>query len=113
MSAVSVSVVFVGRPGGRGLKTWPCVGPPGYSLFRTRIAANSTTALDKIRIALATSWSKVAGGHTLGFCGHLTTITGGWWLPGSTNSMVMVWPFRMPLDSGVMDDWDKADSYSV
>ena len=75
-----------------------------YNFLPTRMAASSTTALDNTRIALATSWSKLAGGHTVGFCGHLTTITGGWWLPGSTSSMVMVWPFRVPLDSGVA--WD-------
>jgi hypothetical protein len=37
--------------------------------FQTRMAASSTTALERTFIALATTWSKVAGLVIVGFCG--------------------------------------------
>src|SRR5512132_2690438 len=85
-----------------------CAAPALYSRFQTRIAASSTTALDRSRIVSATSLSKAAGLLIVGLAGHLTTTALGRSLPGSTNSMVSVWPLRLPEDSGV-DDWDKAE----
>jgi hypothetical protein len=67
-----------------------------YSFRQTRSAANSTTAFDKIFIASATTLSKAAGLAIVGLAGHLTTTAFGRSLPASTNSMVRVWPLRLP-----------------
>ena len=82
-----------------------------HSLFHTRSAANSTTAFDRIFIASATTLSKVAGLVIVGMAGHLTTTALGRSLPGSTNSMVSVWPLRLPLASGVTVLMGDLDSF--
>jgi hypothetical protein len=79
-----------------------------HSLFLTRMAASSTTAFDRTFIASATSLSKAAGLLIVGLTGQRTTTALRRSLPGSTSSMVSVWPLRWPTDSGV-DDWDKAE----
>ena len=79
-----------------------------YSFRQTRSAANSTTAFDKIFIASATTLSKAAGLLIVGLAGHLTTTALGRSLPGSTNSMVSVWPLRRPEASGLR--WTLGDS---
>jgi len=81
----------------------------GYSFFQTLIAANSTTALDRTFIVLVTTWSKVAGLVIVGLAGQWITTALGRSLPGSTSSILRLWPLRLPLDSGVVwwwDDWD-------
>jgi hypothetical protein len=56
----------------------------------------------------ATSLSKAAGLLIVGLAGHLTTTALGRSLPGSTNSMVSVWPLRRPEASGLR--WTLGDS---
>ena len=79
-----------------------------HSLFQTRMAASSTTAFDRTFIAAATAWSNVAGLVIVGLGGHLTTTALGRSLPGSTSSILSVWPLMRPEDSGV-DDWGTAE----
>jgi hypothetical protein len=55
----------------------PTVLLAGHSFFHTRIALSSTTALDRIRMALATTRSNCLGGHSVAKLGHLIRMIGG------------------------------------
>jgi hypothetical protein len=54
---------------------------------------------------------RAAGLVIVGLTGHLTTTALGRSLPGSTSSMVSVWPLRLPLDSGVTSLMGDLDSF--
>jgi hypothetical protein len=54
----------------------PTVLLAGHSFFHTRIAL-STTALDRIRMALATTRSNCLSGHSVAKLGHLIRMIGG------------------------------------